>query len=297
MECVVWDVYRNFEIILVNDGSSDGTAEKLAEFKEKTRANVQIITQENKGVSAARNAGMAAAQGKYIMFVDADDCLSRDYISRAIKYLDKESPDTVACYRIRDKESLDPAWDIRKVKREDPAALMAKFTYSKKKLGFMVFIYKREIIEENRLQFTEGAKYGEDWEFTTKYLAHCQTAIVIPYYMYYYRVGETSATRRLSYNQTDAIDAADRTSDYLDAMGHPFAGRYKKYMKNRAICSVAHRFARGNEKELYEKLRTEYDVKGAMKFLCFDGVTDVRTRLGAAAYLISPGLFYKIVKK
>ena len=63
------------EIIVINDGSTDGTAEMLA-----TKGNIKVINQENKGVAAARNVGLEASTGKYISFIDADDIVSDSYI-------------------------------------------------------------------------------------------------------------------------------------------------------------------------------------------------------------------------
>ena len=65
---------RGFEVIVVNDGSTDGTAELLETYR-KFHADLLVFTQENQGLSAARNAGMCQAKGKYICFVDADDHL------------------------------------------------------------------------------------------------------------------------------------------------------------------------------------------------------------------------------
>ena len=65
---------RGFEVIVVNDGSTDGTAELLEAYR-KFHADLLVFTQENQGLSAARNAGMCQAKGKYICFVDADDHL------------------------------------------------------------------------------------------------------------------------------------------------------------------------------------------------------------------------------
>lgn len=66
--------YQNLEIIIVNDGSFDGT-ERVCEKLQTSYDNVQIITLKDEGVSAARNAGIEAAKGEFITFVDADDRL------------------------------------------------------------------------------------------------------------------------------------------------------------------------------------------------------------------------------
>lgn len=75
----------DFELILVDDGSSDSSLQKCLEFAESD-ARVRVLHQENAGVSAARNAGLREANGSYILFVDADDFVSDDYFATIERY-------------------------------------------------------------------------------------------------------------------------------------------------------------------------------------------------------------------
>ena len=72
--------YRNFELILVNDGSTDNSGAICERYAAQDR-RIRVITQENSGPSTARNTGIKAACGKYIVFVDADDWADADYLS------------------------------------------------------------------------------------------------------------------------------------------------------------------------------------------------------------------------
>ena len=76
--------YKNFEIICVDDGSTDKSSEILEEYEQKDK-RFTVISQPNKGVSAARNRGMQQAKGKYIMFVDSDDWLAHNACEQAYK--------------------------------------------------------------------------------------------------------------------------------------------------------------------------------------------------------------------
>ena len=86
--------FKNFEVILINDGSSDNSLDIITDYcKDKT--NCTVISQRNQGVSAARNVGMEKASGKYLMFLDPDDSLPKDSLSNAFKAVSSDKYDFV----------------------------------------------------------------------------------------------------------------------------------------------------------------------------------------------------------
>lgn len=85
-----------FEVIAVNDGSKDETASILAEF-QKMHSNLIVLTQENKGFSGARNAGIKISRGKYLLFVDADDYIDGNYIQNLLDKAISDRCDITAC--------------------------------------------------------------------------------------------------------------------------------------------------------------------------------------------------------
>ncbi|MCP4362631.1 MAG: glycosyltransferase, partial [Chloroflexi bacterium] len=87
IESVFAQTYTDFEIIVIDDGSTDGTAELLRPY----RGRLRYIYQENRGVSAARNHGLALALGEYILFLDGDDILKPDKLARQASYLDGDN--------------------------------------------------------------------------------------------------------------------------------------------------------------------------------------------------------------
>ena len=81
IESIVFQTYQNLQIILIDDGSTDLSAEKCDAWKEKDK-RVVVIHQKNKGVSAARNIGINKSTGKWIVFIDSDDCVEKNYVER-----------------------------------------------------------------------------------------------------------------------------------------------------------------------------------------------------------------------
>ena len=96
MESVLNQTYRNLEIILVDDGSTDGTGEIIKKYAEHDH-RIKILHQKNKGAGAARNAGMEIASGSYIGFVDSDDWIAEDMYEYLIGIIKEEDADIAAC--------------------------------------------------------------------------------------------------------------------------------------------------------------------------------------------------------
>lgn len=96
LESVADQTLKNIEVILVNDGATDGSGAILREFAERYR-NFTLIEQENAGLSAARNTGLKAAHGKYVAFLDSDDYLHPDYLKELYEAAEANDADIACC--------------------------------------------------------------------------------------------------------------------------------------------------------------------------------------------------------
>ena len=96
IESILEQTYRDFELILVNDGSPDNSYEIIEYYAEQDK-RIVAITQDNKGVSAARNTGLKNATGKYIGFVDPDDYIDSEFYNVLVETLEKNHVDIVCC--------------------------------------------------------------------------------------------------------------------------------------------------------------------------------------------------------
>ena len=184
--------YTDFELILVDDGSSDGSAE-LCDKLAAENANIQVIHKPNGGVSSARNAGIDAAKGEYITFCDSDDYLEPDYLENLVQTA-RSNPDcghiwccfqTVTGYQ---KENAVPNY----VSAEPILyyGLIDYMTLHEMWLdaGPCNKLYQSRIIKEAGLRFLEDLSLGEDWLFNLAYIdasANDRIAVVTkPLYNY-----------------------------------------------------------------------------------------------------------------
>ena len=189
-----------FELILVNDGSRDGSAAICDRYAE-VNAHIHVIHQKNQGVSAARNAGIAIAKGQYVLFLDSDDIWDQKLLE-SVDCVIPQQPDMVnfGCCHFSDSGMK---------KAEVPAGVAtgesgADYFKMLDKMGIMPLVscwgaaFRRQFLMENRLVFPLGVTYGEDFYFFLHSLKQAKSIYTIPEALYGYRENEQSVTHNLN---------------------------------------------------------------------------------------------------
>lgn len=176
-----------FEVIIVDDGSSDGTAQLCQKYKEL--GNVKLITKENGGVSSARNEGLRHVEGEYVMFVDSDDYIADDLCYHLYEEIQQGYDMVISSFkfiyehalykkeryigaherRIIDGSMSDKICDILEVGLATPP---------------FARLYRRELIDD--IWFVEGVNVGEDVLFNIECYKKNIKILIIPYVGYYY---------------------------------------------------------------------------------------------------------------
>ena len=198
LESIRNQTYTNIEVILVNDGSTDGSREICESYCEKD-IRFRLINQENQGQSVARNRGVKESVGQYIMFVDSDDVVNTDVLEVLLPYM-KTDVDIVECEMTREKE----AFFLNKIptivfEGNSKEAILNCIAFRAVKFCAFTKLYRREIVE--KIPFLEGYIY-EDVFTGINYLNHIRKIIVIDYIGYYYRVRPNS-TMTKSFHEKD----------------------------------------------------------------------------------------------
>ncbi len=184
--------YRDFELLLIDDGSKDDSL-SVCQSIAAVDSRVVVVSQENGGPSKARNAGLNNAQGEYVLFADADDEFQENFLEQIDCYVRKTDCD-VYCYGYltvrndyRGRIDMVPEERIYK-NRQEILSSVDRITDS---FWFNVVydkVYKRSLIEGNRLRFDETIYLGEDRKFCLELLKYCSSWHFIPLSLYVYKI-------------------------------------------------------------------------------------------------------------
>lgn len=186
---------EDIEIIIINDGSNDNTANILKNYEDNGK--IKVINQKNQGVSAARNKGIDVAQGTYIMFCDADDCYGENTIENISKQVEKNNIDLLIFGR-KDiqNDKIICEYPINKIEEKEISHIQYLeefFCNGKHTFSVVNKVYKSDIIKNNKLRFSIGTKYSEDTLFNLEYILYCKYFYVIEncYYLRYCNDGSS----------------------------------------------------------------------------------------------------------
>lgn len=186
---------KDIEIICVNDGSTDDSLKILEEFA-KVDDRIIVLTQENAGVSVARNAGLNIAKGEYIGFIDSDDWIDLDYYENLYNTAIRNDCEIAVTNVVRKKESTQKykiKYDSEQVYEDLQKKLnicdIPNCCYTVNK------IYKSEIIKD--LKFKEGVLF-EDVLWLPEIIKGCNKLVTVPSIVYYYWVNNNSIVRSKS---------------------------------------------------------------------------------------------------
>lgn len=266
VESILNQTFGDFEVLLIDDGSPDNSGAMCDEYVALD-SRVRVIHQKNGGVSAARNAGMAVAQGDYLAFCDADDYLELYALERLYTALTKNGADTAGCGhyyvwldgRIQAEKGALPAGvygreDLRTGIVEPLLGQRLDFGNGVFN-GFVVrFLYSRAVICDNNIAF-EGA-YLEDELFLMEYFLHAEKLAMVDDPLYFYLQNPSSVTRNYLPGYMDVFRNCMERKRML-AEKYSLADGLPNWEDNAVwaglLIAIGNEYAPGNPRNLREK--------------------------------------------
>lgn len=202
LESLCEQTYKEIEIIVIDDGSTDASGTICDEIAKKD-SRVLVFHLSNGGVAKARNYGISMAKGKYLTFSDSDDTVvnnfieqsvslikDADYVSGAFKTVNDRAEESIIDYMLEYDETVDCTEYLKKMAEYQAGAYWGA-NWGK--------LYKSSIIKEHNLRFESNVGFAEDFRFNLEYLKYVNKIALIHNPVYYYRVdtsGSLSKKRR-----------------------------------------------------------------------------------------------------
>ena len=201
IESVLNQTYKNIELVIVNDGSVDGTLERIREYDD---VRINVVSQPNGGLSNARNTGINHAIGDYLTFIDSDDWYEETFIEKHLNSSIQNDSQLTVCGMIFHKvqntqyskvydQKFDSFFDNEEFLSVFESGIMNS-TCNK--------LYDLRIIKKNNLLF-KTISIIEDLEFNFRYIEHINSACFIPDYLYHYDNTSSALTKRVSIEMFD----------------------------------------------------------------------------------------------
>ena len=225
--------FRDFELIFVEDGSTDGSVELLEAFAATADFPCHIVAQaENGGVAAARNRGLAAACGDYLAFVDADDRIAPQALETAIRALDaSEDPVDIV------------GWDwtlgfekngryMRQADYDTPLQALKNLTGGTMRWNLWLFLVRRGLLTDNGIRFIDGANMGEDMMVMLKAFACARKVIQLHETLYRYNAASPTSLSRQFSEQRRAEIGTNLAEAERFLLAGPYADDISEYINH-----------------------------------------------------------------
>lgn len=209
LDSVVNQTYKNLQIIVVDDGSTDSSGKICDEYADKDN-RITVIHQENAGAANAKNTGLDNVNGDYIAFIDSDDYVALDWIQVMVATLEEYSADIVECgLKKLYKDGTSVPFEINncELAEYENTTFLKEYLYNQTGVIFLNKIYKADLIKDVR--FKTERRCVDDAFFTYKVVSSAKKIIRISKALIYYRQRLSSAMHNADHNDQIIIDSLD----------------------------------------------------------------------------------------
>ena len=260
IESVISQKYQNWELIIIDDASTDNSSEVINKFAGEDKRISVLQNEVNKGPAIARNRGLDKAKGEYIGFIDADDIYEPVFLEKMLSTAKNYKAEIVWCqYRIRaskDEVGMEIKNDVRKNKIFENKDIISSFVSNVPGIGSIWNkIYSKEFIEKNNLRLNPDRIRAEDWEFNLIAFTKVQRVVVIEDYLYNY-IHQNTSSIMTSFRIKD-YEMMIRSIDLLIEINREFDlnKEYREIVTNIGP-NILEFFYRGFKGSLYRQILT-----------------------------------------
>ena len=290
-ECVssiLKQTYKNLEVIIVLDGSQDGSVGICRKLQE-TDKRIRIIEKENGGVSSARNIGIQRAQGDYLMFVDGDDWLESNAVETLLLATKKYKVDACFsnCY-YRNEDAVVRATKVERIDRIDANELIEKHL----KFQFLAspWLTLVRLTKVKQCLFDESIHTLEDWEYNFRMLTCIRAATIIDSPFYHYREVQGSASKsKLNAKKMTCFRIPERIQSYVKMKALPYQELTEYswiFLLNHMLVLLANNEYAPEEAEQLKKI-----ARQKLRYACTADIVPLKQKVYILMCAISPKVF------
>lgn len=244
--------YNDFELLLINDGSTDNSGEICDHYAQKD-SRVKVIHKGNGGVSSARNIGLDQAKGEWITFVDSDDWVHEDFLKKRYELAIAEDADVVYCdlelVYVGRREYCHAAEIDPKEDSQVNCWIRSKTTYSP------ILLIKKELLDKYHLRFLPGVRLCEDLNLIIKTILYAKKTVHVKEALYYYNKQNSESTMHNPHLYWGDLQLA--FSDLIDTF--KANGVYNRYKEGVSWCILEYKFfSIINKEHSFDELKDFY---------------------------------------
>ena len=234
LDSILNQTYQNFEVIIVNDGSTDDSQKIIDEYTKKYSEKIRSIYKENGGLSSARNCGIKCAAGDYIAFVDSDDYIAINLFEKLLPYVERDI-DLIKFKIIKVDEKYN---EVEKVNGPIFGEVTGEQGFNLLVFNDVllepacIYLYKKTMFDSNNLEFLENT-YHEDFGLIPIVLLNAKNMVSTECYGYYYVQANNSITRNEDYCKT-----VKRANDLLVHYDNMLEQIKKNNLKQKTINNI-----------------------------------------------------------
>ncbi|MDD7771566.1 MAG: glycosyltransferase family A protein [Firmicutes bacterium] len=295
LQSLLCQTCRDFELILVNDGTPDASMEVARRCLKDAAVPCRILETENRGVSAARNKGIAAARGEYFITVDADDRVSPTFLERLLSLAERyPQSDVVGCgFQIVKPGQQAKAPEEDAIRDFTPRQAQTLFARRRVRFVLPALLIRRQFVLEHKIAFDEAVRYSEDVQYIWRLLAYTEHHVLyLPsrHYYYVFHEGSTMTASDVSKVLT-GCDGVRRLAAEIQPRLAPAAGRgFEARWMLAMLHGAAKMLSFYDFLSLYDRCGAKHCLSQAVRW------GEMRLKLSALALRVSRRLGYGLLK-
>ncbi len=293
IDCFRAQESRDFELIFVDDGSTDASLSLLRSYQRSEEFPVTVVELEPSGVSAARNAGLEEVRGDWISFVDVDDRIVPDYMTVFHEALEREPAFDLFYFRserVTPEGPFDASGPYSGSVGMTSEQMLKTIGQDPTKFGVYNLFLSADLLREHDFRFAEGFAYYEDYDFLFRVTARAKAIRYCPDRLYFYLLQEGSAVATFPLSRVSSILLLERLVSYLDTYAPGFVPMYESFVLPRIWWSVLWQACLAFPLKDWLAFAKAADARSKLKLLSGSG--DPKVAGSAKLFLAAPPAFY-----